>query len=35
MIPVDPEEQTILESVENNEWNAVPEMMQEIQRYQR
>jgi predicted DNA binding CopG/RHH family protein len=35
MIPLDPEEQAILESVENDEWHPVPEMMQEIQRYQR
>lgn len=34
MLPLDPEEQAILESVENDEWNSVPNGMQEIQRYQ-
>lgn len=28
------EEQAILESVENDEWQPVPNMIQEIQRYQ-
>lgn len=31
---LDAEEQDILESVENDEWQPVPNMMQEIQRYQ-
>jgi predicted DNA binding CopG/RHH family protein len=35
MVPLDPEEQAILESIENDEWHPVPEMMQEIERYQR
>jgi predicted DNA binding CopG/RHH family protein len=34
MLPLDPEEQAILESVENDEWNSVPDQRQEIQRYQ-
>lgn len=34
MLPLDPEEQAILESVENDEWNSVPDRLREIQRYQ-
>ena len=34
MLPLDPEEQAVLESVENDEWNSVPDRLREIQRYQ-
>ncbi|NJR40341.1 MAG: hypothetical protein HC781_17835 [Leptolyngbyaceae cyanobacterium CSU_1_4] len=34
MLPLNPEEQEILESVENDEWNSVPDRLREIQRYQ-
>jgi predicted DNA binding CopG/RHH family protein len=34
MSPLDVEEQEILESLENGEWQSVPNLMQEIQRYQ-
>jgi len=34
-IQLDPEEQALLESVENGEWQPVPDMQTEIQRYQR
>lgn len=34
MLPLNPEEQAVLESVENDEWNSVPDRMQEMQRYQ-
>lgn len=33
-MPLDAEEQAILESVENNEWQSVPNVAQEVQRYQ-
>lgn len=33
-MPLDAEEQAILESVENGEWQPVPDLAQEIQRYQ-
>jgi hypothetical protein len=33
MLPLDPEEQAILDSVENDEWNSVPDKLREIQRY--
>lgn len=35
MTPLDAEEQAILESVELNEWQSVPDVAQEIERYQR
>ncbi|MFW6296481.1 MAG: antitoxin [Halothece sp.] len=34
MINLSPEEQEILDSVESNEWKSVPNVNQEIQRYQ-
>jgi len=34
MLPLDPEEQAVLESVENDEWNSVPDRLPEMQRYQ-
>jgi predicted DNA binding CopG/RHH family protein len=34
MLPLNPEEQAILDSVENDEWNSVPDRLREIQRYQ-
>jgi predicted DNA binding CopG/RHH family protein len=34
MSPLDLEEQGILESLENGEWQSVPNVAQEIQRYQ-
>jgi predicted DNA binding CopG/RHH family protein len=34
MQSLDAEEQAILESVENGEWQPVPNMQEEIQRYQ-
>jgi predicted DNA binding CopG/RHH family protein len=34
MSPLDLEEQEILESLENGEWQSVPNILQEIQRYQ-
>ena len=33
-MPLDAEEQAILESVENDEWQSVPNVAQEVQRYQ-
>lgn len=33
-MPLDSEEQILLESVENDEWNSLPNLSQEIQRYQ-
>jgi predicted DNA binding CopG/RHH family protein len=33
-MPLDAEEQAILESVENGEWQSVPNLVQEVQRYQ-
>lgn len=35
MPPLDAQEQAILESVELNEWQSVPNVAQEIERYQR
>jgi predicted DNA binding CopG/RHH family protein len=34
MTPLDLEEQEILESFENGEWQSIPNVAQEIQRYQ-
>ena len=34
MFPFNLEERTILESVENDEWNSVPNKLREMQRYQ-
>lgn len=34
MYPLNAEEQAILESVENAEWQSVPNLAQEIRRYQ-
>jgi hypothetical protein len=34
MLPLNPEEQAVLESVENDEWNSVPDRSREMQRYQ-
>ena len=34
MLPLDSKEQAILDSVENAEWNSVPNRLREIQRYQ-
>ncbi|MDA0246024.1 MAG: antitoxin [Chloroflexi bacterium] len=35
MITLDPEEKELLESVENGEWQSVPQVKEEIVRYQR
>jgi len=34
MLPLNPKEQVILESLENDEWNSVPDRSREMQRYQ-
>ncbi|MBW4513719.1 MAG: hypothetical protein KME11_00670 [Timaviella obliquedivisa GSE-PSE-MK23-08B] len=34
MLLLDPEEQAVLESIEADEWNSVPDRSQEMQRYQ-
>lgn len=31
--PLDPEEQELLESIENDEWQSIPNVEQEIQRF--
>jgi predicted DNA binding CopG/RHH family protein len=35
MITLDPEEKELLESVENGEWQSVPQVKEEIARYER